>query len=92
MLRVFQSGKFKKDVKRIRRRGWDVNALWATVRLLQLQEPLPYHYKDHALAGDRYGLRSVHIRPNWVLIYQVIDDELLLVLAETDTHDDAGLE
>lgn len=50
-----------------------------------------YLYRDHALTADRAGLRDCHIRPDWVLIYQIRETELVLVLVETGSHADLGL-
>lgn len=56
--------------------------------MLQRQEVLPARYRDHALTADRAGLRDCHIRPDWVLIYEVREVELVLLLVETGSHSD----
>ena len=45
-------------------------------------------YKDHTLSGDYSGFRECHITPDWLLVYQVINDELVLFLSRTGTHSD----
>lgn len=79
---------FKKDLKRIMRRGYNIALLEKTVDLLTRQEPLPKRYKDHDLNGDYLGYRECHITPDWLLVYQIKDNELILVLSRTGTHSD----
>ena len=72
----------------MQKRGKDMKKLAAVLNLLVLQEPLPEHYKDHSLKGDMKSYRECHIEPNWLLIYQIIDDELILLASGTGTHSD----
>ena len=51
-------------------------------------EPLPEKNKDHELTGDWVGHRECHIQPDWLLIYRIEDDVLVLTLARTGTHSD----
>ena len=91
MLDIVISSKCRKDLKRARRRGLDMDAFFAVVEMLRRRETLPARYRDHALTADRAGLRDGHIRPDWVLIYQIRETELVLVLVETGSHADLGL-
>ena len=91
MLDIVISSKCRKDLKRARRRGLDMDAFFAVVEMLRRRETLPVRYRDHALTADRAGLRDCHIRPDWVLIYQIRETELVLVLVETGRHADLGL-
>ena len=91
MLDIVISSKCRKDLKRARRRGLDRDAFFAVVEMLRRRETLPVRYRDHALTADRAGLRDCHIRPDWVLIYQIRETELVLVLVETGSHADLGL-
>ena len=91
MLDIVISSKCRKDLKRARRRGLDMDAFFAVVEMLRRRETLPVRYRDHALTADRAGLRVCHIRPDWVLIYQIRETELVLVLVETGSHADLGL-
>ncbi|WP_454930601.1 type II toxin-antitoxin system RelE/ParE family toxin [Actinomyces israelii] len=91
MLDIVISSKCRKDLKRARRRGLDMDAFFAVVEMLRRRETLPVRYRDHALTVDRAGLRDCHIRPDWVLIYQIRETELVLVLVETGSHADLGL-
>lgn len=68
-----------------------MDAFFAVVEMLRRRETLPVRYRDHALTADRAGLRDCHIRPGWVLIYQIRETELVLVLVETGSHADLGL-
>ncbi len=56
--------------------------------MLAEQKPLPPKYNDHALTGDYSGCRECHISPDWLLIYEIYEDELLLYLTRTGTHSD----
>jgi addiction module toxin, relE/stbE family len=91
VLDIVISSKCRKDLKRARRRGLDMDAFFAVVEMLRRRETLPVRYRDHALTADRAGLRDCHIRPDWVLIYQIRETELVLVLVETGSHADLGL-
>lgn len=91
MLEVVTSGLFRKQLKRCRRRGWDLDRLAEVVEMLQSGEKLPSSYRDHALTGNRKGLRDCHIQPDWVLIYEIREAEVVLLLLETGSHADLGL-
>lgn len=86
MLTPVRSSSFKRDVKRARRRGKDMNKLTALLNLLIGQAPLPKHYQDHSLRGNWKGYRDAHIEPDWLLLYCIVGDELHL--ARTGSHAD----
>ncbi len=88
MLRIVPSNKFKKDLKLAVKRGYDIKLLENVVNRLANEEPLEPKYKDHNLTGDYSGFRECHITPDWLLIYQVINDELVLFLSRTGSHSD----
>ena len=88
MLRIVPSNKFKKDLKLAVKRGYDIKLLENVVNRLANEEPLDPKYKDHILSGDYSGFRECHITPDWLLVYQVINDELVLFLSRTGTHSD----
>lgn len=88
MLRIVPSNKFKKDLKLAVKRGYDIKLLENVVNRLANEEPLDPKYKDHTLSGDYSGFRECHITPDWLLVYQVINDELVLFLSRTGTHID----
>lgn len=88
MLTIKYQSKFKKDYKRIKKRGYDMQRLEEVIRLLAEEKELPSEYLDHALTGDYKGCRECHIAPDWLLIYEIKNDELLLYLIRTGTHSD----
>lgn len=88
MLTIRYETSFKKDYKRAKRRGYDLYLIEEVIRLLVQQEPLPERYKEHSLIGNYAGYRECHITPDWLLIYKIKDNELILVLSRTGTHSD----
>ena len=79
---------FKKDYKRAIKRGLKIELLEDVVASLALGETLPEKNKDHELAGDWVGHRECHILPDWLLIYRIDGDVLVLTLARTGSHSD----
>ncbi len=77
---------FKRDVKRISKRGYDLDRLQAVIEFLRHGEVLDETYRDHPLKGEWTSFRECHIGPDWLLIYQATDDEVLL--ARTGSHAD----
>ena len=71
---------FKKDYKRAIKRGLKIELLEQVVALLAMGEPLPEKNRDHDLSGDWVGHRECHILPDWLLIYRIEDDVLVLTL------------
>ena len=88
MLRIRYSSQFKKDFKAIVKRGYDVKLLEEVLNLLVHEKTLPQKYLDHPLAGNYAGHRECHITPDWLLIYKVEKDILILSLTRTGTHSD----
>jgi mRNA interferase YafQ len=85
---IDRTSKFKQDYKRIVKRGYDVSLLETVIYLLASGCALPEEYKDHALKGAYTGKRGCHITPDWLLIYKLNDNVLVLVLSRTGTHSD----
>ena len=83
-----RSTKFKKDYKRLQKRGLDMSKLDAVISKLAHGEKLESKYRDHALTGNYKGYRNCHIEPDWVLIYRIDGDRLVLILSETGSHAD----
>ena len=79
---------FKKDYKPAKRCGLNLNLLKEIITKLANKEPLEAKNKDHPLAGDWAGHRECHIQPDWLLIYCIENDVLVLTLARTGTHSD----
>lgn len=88
MLEVVLSNRFKKDLKLAAKRGFDLSLLESIVDQLAAQQPLPEKNRDHDLTGDYIGFRECHIRPDWLLIYRVDGEQLMLFLFRTGTHSD----
>ena len=88
MLDIVLSNRFKKDYKLAKKRGYDMKLLDEAVNIIASGNTLPERYKDHELIGDYSGCRECHITPDWLLIYEIIDDELVLYLTRTGTHSD----
>ena len=79
---------FKKDYKLALKRHLDIELLDNIIRSLARGETLPEKNRDHALTGDWVGHRECHILPDWLLVYRIEDDVLVLTLARTGTHSD----
>jgi mRNA interferase YafQ len=77
-MRVVQTTQFKKDIKKQRKRGSDLQKLKTVIDLLIVSEPLPARNRDHALTGKWIGWRDCHLEPDWILIYKGTEDEILL--------------
>jgi len=88
---IIATTRFRKSLKKMLKRGKDINKLDHVVRLLAMGETLPPQYRDHALVGDFVGLRDCHIENDWVLLYQIKSNILVLSLADTGTHSDLSL-
>ena len=79
---------FKKDYKLALKRHLDIELLDNVIRILSRGETLPERNKDHALTGEWVGPRECHILPDWLLVYRIEDDVLVLTLSRTGTHSD----
>ncbi len=88
MLRIRYHASFKKDYKRIIKRGYNIKLLEDIIQKLANGEQLPEKNKDHPLGGDYTGCRECHITPDWLLIYEIDNEELILYLTRTGSHSD----
>lgn len=77
---------FRRDVKKAKQRGYDMQKLKTVTLLLLNEEPLPEQYRDHALKGVWKHHRDLHIEPDWLLIYKVDGDDC--IFSRTGTHAD----
>jgi mRNA interferase YafQ len=82
------TSQFKKDYKLAIKRGLKIELLEKIVSLLSMGGTLPNKNKDHVLSGDWIGHRECHVQPDWLLIYRIEDDVLVLTLSRTGTHSD----
>ena len=86
MLAFGMTGQFKKDRRRCIKRGWDMGLLSSVVTMLRIPSLLPPEAKDHPLTGNWADHRECHIQPDWVLIYRIEGNKL--VLYRTGSHSD----
>lgn len=80
------TSQFKKDFKLAMRRGLKIELLEEVIASLAMGETLPVKNRDHALIGNWIGYRECHILPDWLLIYRIEDEVLVLTLSRTGTH------
>lgn len=88
MLTIVRSNRFLKDLRLAKKRGLDLSLLEEVVNKLANQEVLEEKYHDHALSGDYADFRECHIKPDWLLVYAIDDEELELFLFRTGSHSD----
>ncbi|WP_295027826.1 type II toxin-antitoxin system YafQ family toxin [uncultured Mobiluncus sp.] len=88
MLKLKTTAQFRKDYKRIKKRGYNLSLLQDVLETLCAEKSLDTKYKDHALLGAYKGFRECHVQPDWILIYTIDKDELILVAARTGSHAD----
>ena len=82
------TNKIQRNIKLMKKRGKDLDKLTVVLKLLQNGEELPAKYKDHALTGNYIGCRECHIEPDWLLVYEIINEELIILLLTTGFHSD----
>ena len=88
MYRIEFTNQMKRNVKLMRKRGKDISKLTAVLALLSKGEPLPAVYKDHRLTGELKDLRECHIEPDWLLVYKLYEEVLVITATGTGTHAD----
>jgi mRNA interferase YafQ len=88
MLQIQYTNKMKRDVRRMAKRGKDLGKLETVLDLIAREQPLPQQYHDHQLSGELNDFRECHIEPDWVLLYQIFQGELMLSATGTGTHSD----
>ena len=86
MLEIVQSSKFKKDYALLVKQGKDMSLLEEVVGLLSEEKELPRKNRDHPLSGKWEGFRECHVQGDWILIYQIKDNELTLTLSRSGSH------
>ena len=80
------TNQFKKDLKLAKKQGKDLEKMYQVVETLANGEKLRFKYRDHALTGELKGLRECHIEPDWLLVYEILDDVLVLMLNRLGSH------
>lgn len=88
MYNIVYTNRMKKDAKLMQKRGKDMTKLVTILDLLASGESLPQKYKDHQLTGNLHDFRECHIEPDWLLIYQIFENELILSATATGSHSD----
>lgn len=88
MLELVTTGQFRKDYKRVKKRGYDMKLLEEVISLLLNEQPLDECYRNHGLVGNYTGFRECHILPDWLLIYATDKKQLILTASRTGTHSD----
>ncbi len=88
MLELETTAKYRKDLKLMRKRGLDLSLLEAIIEKLKKQEQLEAKHHDHSLKGNFIGFRECHIEPDWLLIYAIDNNRLILTASRTGSHSD----
>ena len=88
MLELKQTSQFKRDLRRMVKRGAKMELLDEVIVILREKKPLPAKYEDHPLTGNWSGYRDCHIQPDWLLIYRIDNDALILTATRTGTHNE----
>jgi mRNA interferase YafQ len=86
MLKLEYTAKMKRDVKRMQKQGKDMKKLDAALRLLVSQAQMPPQYRDHPLKGELNGTRECHLEGDWLLVYQILEESLVLLALGTGSH------
>ena len=85
---VKYTARFQKDYKTLVKRKLDVSKVHEVIEILASGNVLPSKYYDHALSGNYQGARECHIRSDWLLIYSISNETLVLELMRTGSHSD----
>ena len=88
MLEFVTTAQFRKDLRRLRKRGYDLVTLDEVLKALLRKELLPARHRDHALTGDCTGFRECHVETDWQFVYAVDKRRLILTASRTGTHSD----
>lgn len=88
MYKIVYTNRMKRDAKLMKKRGKNIEKLVRTLSLLAEGTALPVQYRDHSLTGNLQGFRECHIEPDWLLIYQIYEDALILTATATGSHAD----
>jgi len=85
---IAYTNSFQRDYQKMKRRGKDMNKLGAVITTLAEGVPLDKRYQEHALSGKYKGMRECHIESDWLLIWLIENDRLILTFTRTGTHSD----
>ena len=82
------TSQFKRDLKLAKKQGKDTEKLFEVVERLANGETLEERYRDHDLTGNYKDCRECHIEPDWLLVYEILDDVIVLLLYRLGSHSD----
>jgi mRNA interferase YafQ len=85
---IVPSKRFQKDMKRCEKRGYNMQLIKDAIALLAETGSLPATYRPHKLSGQYVGTWECHLKPDWLLIWEQNDTELILLFTGTGTHSD----
>ena len=85
-MRILATTRFKRDIKRCQKRGYRLERLKHIIDCLEATQTLDPAWKNHHLTGNYEGAQELHIQPDWLLIYEMSDEHLILI--RTGTHTD----
>lgn len=88
MYKITTTNRFDRSLKRCLKRNYNLDLLKEVIDLLAANGKLPLKYKPHKLSGNYNNCWECHIKPDWLLVWQQNDDEVLLLLMDTGTHSD----
>jgi mRNA interferase YafQ len=89
MLQPFYTKQFNRDVKRIQKSGnKDIEKLKEGIKTLIEGKKLNHFYRDHPLKGNFKNRRECHIRPDWLLVYKIVNEEGIIIFERTGSHSD----
>ena len=80
------TNQFKRDLKLAKKQNKDLDKLFEVVNILASGGTLDASYRDHDLSGNYKGTRECHIEPDWLLVYEIRDEVLVLMLYRLGTH------
>ena len=88
MYAIRPTNKFRQDLKLCQKRGYNMQAITDVIKKLAAGDTLPPQNRDHELSGNYKGFRECHIQPDWLLVYRINNNDLILFLSRTGTHSD----
>ena len=88
MYAIRPTNKFRQDLKLCQKRGYNMQAITDVIKKLAAGETLPPQNRDHELSGNYKGFRECHIQPDWLLVYRINNNDLILFLSRTGTQSD----
>ena len=88
MFQIVFTNKFKKDIKLLQKRGYEMGLIKEAIEFLEEKGSLPSIYTPHRLSGNYSGYWEAHIKPDWLIIWTSFSDENEIWLTRTGTHSD----